>query len=328
MLVMVAPKGKASGILAGLMSNPSDMADPALHKHGVTRPLPDEYARWLACLARMAAAGKQAVKLHYGKASGGVVLGRGAGGDHTLELDRACERAMQEVLATEAPCPHLLISEEAGVSGPPDAPWRVVLDPVDGSLNAKRGLAPFAVSIAVADGPCLGDVQIGHVEDYLRPNVFRAVRDCGVITAGEPGVDLDPRRFESEMVEVVLLEAGRPDRHRFCYQDLGSLGSEGGSPDMRIRQIGSLALSLCYVAVGVADMLVAAVRARSVDLAAGLLVLSEAKGRAVTLSGEDLTRQPLDLERRCAFAAWRAGIDGDAVLARAEGLLRSLARSQ
>ena len=40
---------------------------------------------------------------------------------------------------------------------------------------------------------------------------------------------------------------------------------ESGS---RIRQLGSGA-SLCYVATGVADVLVAAVQARSVDLAAG-----------------------------------------------------------
>ena len=93
---------------------------------------------------------------------------------------------------------------------------------------------------------------------------------------------------------------------------------------MRIRQIGSLALSLCYVAAGVADMLIAAVRSRSVDVAAGLLILAEAGGGAVGLDGQDLWAQPLDLEKRSAFVAWRAGLDGEEVVALSRGLERTL----
>jgi len=93
---------------------------------------------------------------------------------------------------------------------------------------------------------------------------------------------------------------------------------------MRLRQIGSLALSLCYVATGVADMLVAAVRSRSVDLAAGLLILKEAGGGVVTLAGEDILQQPLDLDKRSPFVAWRAGLDEDEVLYRTRQLRRDI----
>ena len=58
---------------------------------------------WLDCAARMAAAGKAAAQGLYGTASGRVMLGRGAGGDRTLELDRACESAILGVLEREAP---------------------------------------------------------------------------------------------------------------------------------------------------------------------------------------------------------------------------------
>ena len=125
-------------------------------------------------------------------------------------------------------------------------------------------------------------------------------------------------------MEIVLFEAGRPDRHHFRYHDLSTIGAVGCSRDMRLRQIGSLALSLCYVATGVADMLVAAVRSRSVDLAAGLLILSEAGGGAVTLAGQDILQQPLDLDKRSPFVAWRAGLDEDAVLYRSRQLRREL----
>jgi myo-inositol-1(or 4)-monophosphatase len=307
-----------------------------------------EEQRWLDCVARMAAAGKAAAQDLYGTASGRVTLGRGAGGDHTLELDRACEAAILEVLEQEAPFPYSLVSEEAGISGPQDAPWRVVIDPLDGSLNAKRGLEPFAASIAVADGDTLGDVRIGYIEDYTRPRVFSAVSGSGLLSpvagaalavgsAPASAAPIGSARVAGaatkgpavcghggDLVEIVLFEAGRPDRHNFRYHDLSTMGAVGFSRDMRLRQIGSLALSLCYVATGVADMLVAAVRSRSVDLAAGLLILREAGGGVVTLAGQDILQQPLDLEKRSPFVAWRAGLDEDEVLFRSRRLRRDL----
>ena len=277
----------------------------------------------------MAAAGKSAAQGLYGTAFGRVVLGRGAGGDRTLELDRACETAMLGVLDREAPYPYLVVSEEAGVYGPADAPWRVVVDPLDGSLNAKRGLEPFAASIAVADGGTLGDVRVGYIEDYTRERVFSATKGAGLLSpilsldglsGDETSAALPGCHPGGDLVEIVLFEAGRPDRHHFRYHDLSSVGAIGCSRDMRLRQIGSLALSLCYLATGVADLLVAAVRSRSVDIAAGLLILSEAGGGAVTLAGEDIMLQPLDLEKRSPFVAWRAGLDEDQILYRTRQL--------
>ena len=122
----------------------------------------------------------------------------------------------------------------------------------------------------------------------------------------------------------MLLEAGRPDRHRFQYRELGAIAGAGQSGDMRVRQIGSIALSLCYLATGVADVLVAAVRARSVDLAAGFLILAEAGGGVASLDDSDVWAQPLDLEKRSAFVAWRAGLDGSALVSRARGLRSAL----
>ena len=256
--------------------------------------------RWLACAANMAAAGKRAAQPLYGTAAGRVSLGQGAGGDRTIQIDYACETAMREVLDAEAPARYLLVSEELGELGPADAPWRVVVDPLDGSLNAKRGLEPFCSSVAVADGSLMRDVTVAHIEDYTRPRTFAAVRGSGLVSlvpkgseAGSsesrdqgalvPGFSAlqlcpDPSRVASELVEVVLLEAGRPDRHGFRFHDLSEMGALGRSQDLRVRQIGSLALSLCHLAMGVADILVAPVRTRSVDIAAGLLILKEAGG--------------------------------------------------
>ena len=42
----------------------------------------------------------------------------------------------------------------------------VVVDPIDGSLNAKRGIPFFSLSIAVAEGATMGDVFFGYVYDF------------------------------------------------------------------------------------------------------------------------------------------------------------------
>lgn len=283
-----------------------------------------EESKWLDCVSHMAAAGKKAAEELYGTVAGRVALGRGAGGDRTLEVDKACEVAILEVLRQEAPFTYSVVSEESGVSGSEDARWRVVVDPLDGSLNAKRGLEPFAASIAVADGGTLGDVRVAYIEDYTRPRVFSAVKGAGVLSPTAGAALFTGCNYESDLVEIMLFEAGRPDRHHFPYHDLSTMGAVGCSRDMRVRQIGSLALSLCYVAVGKADMLVAAVRSRSVDLAAGLLILSEAGGGVATLTGDDIWGQPLDLEKRSSFVAWRAGLDEDEIFSRSRQLRDSL----
>lgn len=281
-----------------------------------------EETRWLECAARMGRIGAAAAQPLHGTQKGRAFIGRGAGGDRTMEIDLACENAMVEVLRTNAPAPFSLVSEELGYAGTGDAPWRVVLDPLDGSLNAKRGLKTFAASIAIADGGQLADVRIAHIDDYVHSETFTAVRGAGLLQlAGEgqqvESESLDDSRFETDSIEVLLLEAGRPDGHDFEYQDLSKISGPNTGADMRVRQIGSLALALCYVAVGVGDVLVAAVPSRSVDVAAGLLILREAGGGAASLSDGDLMAQPLDLEKRCAFIAWRRGLDGDDIVRRA-----------
>ena len=290
-------------------------------------------AAWLECVREMAAAGRAAATPLLGSAAGRAILGRGAGGDNTIEIDRAAEQVILAVLARRAAAPYAVVSEEFGfgngaagaaavAAGAADVTWRVLVDPVDGSLNAKRGLEPCCAAIAVASGDEMADVRVALVLDYARGHSFVAVRGAGMVTS---------RSLEglegAEPIEVLLLEAGRPDRHTFAYRDLALLAGAPGSAEMRVRQIGSLALSLCHVATGVADVLLAPVPSRAVDIAAGLLILVEGGGGFAALDGTDMRRQPLDLERRAPFVAWRRGLDGDTVAGRARELFGTSAPS-
>ncbi len=81
------------------------------------------------------------------------VLRAGEGGDDTTAIDAAAEDAV--VARLEAlDADFVLVSEELGErTFGRGGPMRVVVDPIDGSVNAKRGIPYFSLSLAVADGP-------------------------------------------------------------------------------------------------------------------------------------------------------------------------------
>ena len=268
-------------------------------------------------------AGEAAAVPWGGTAAGRCPLGRGKGGDITIELDRAAESAMLAVLSERAPGTHHVVSEEVGDLGG-DGAWRVLIDPVDGSLNAKRGLEPYGATLAVAGGPQMKDVVIGMVANYTTGERYAAVRDAGF--AGTRRVE---GPTSGTRVELILTEMGSPEHSVFDFRQMGLLagwaapGQAAAStepPDYRVRQMGSLALSLAHTALGVGDVLFCPARARAVDIAAGLLLVKEAGGGAGAVDSSDLWDQPLDLARRVPFVAWRPGLDGAMVVTRATDL--------
>src|SRR3954462_11532769 len=103
---------------------------------------------------------------------------RGEGGARTLVIDAAAEDAVfAELHALHATGARFTaVSEERGIVDFGDPAVLVVVDPIDGSLNAKRGLTHPELSIAVADGPTMDDVVFGYVYDLGPREEWRAVR--------------------------------------------------------------------------------------------------------------------------------------------------------
>ena len=119
------------------------------------------------------------------------VLRQGEGGDETTAIDAAAEDAVVARLeALEAD--FVLVSEELGerVFGA-GGPTRVIVDPIDGSVNAKRGIPFFSLSLAVAEGPTMDDVTFGYVYDFGAREEWVAERGRGARLNGRP---LDRRR--------------------------------------------------------------------------------------------------------------------------------------
>lgn len=250
--------------------------------------LPD--ADWLGFCRRAASAAREAVAGFETTAERSLETGRGEGGDTSLVIDRAAEEAILGVFEALA-VPVTVVTEERGeleLSG--GGPVRVVVDPIDGSLNAKRGLPSACVSIAVAGGPAMADVDVGYVVELDRPREWWALRGQGAWCDGRALARLEPGPLE-----VLGLETARPRLVAAAAEAILAVEAR------RLRVLGSVALSLCMVAAGKLDAMVTLREVRSVDVAAAQLLVREVGG-AVALPGG----QMLDLRMRSRMVAARA----------------------
>jgi myo-inositol-1(or 4)-monophosphatase len=240
-----------------------------------------------------------------------VPQGRGAGGDETAWIDRLAEDIVLEEL-TAVGLPARVVTEELGEAVLPAGPGDgtvIVVDPIDGSLNATRGLPGFSTSLALAEGPAMGDVVLGLVRDHVSGEEWLAERGAGAFLDGEP-IAAAPGGEDGRMA-VVLLEGAYPPVLAPAAEALaGRVG--------RVRVVGSLALSLCHVAAGRADGMAGLAPGRAVDLAAAQLLAREA-GLIVGMPDEDdLPVAPLDVTTRIPVVAapTRTGVE---LLVRAAG---------
>ncbi|MGZ4316557.1 MAG: inositol monophosphatase family protein [Gaiellaceae bacterium] len=216
------------------------------------------------------------------------VVGSGKGGDETTAIDAGAERAI--LARFEGHEGLTIVSEEAGVIG--DGPTFVVIDPIDGSLNAKRGIGFFALSIAVASGPTMGDVDFGFVHDFGTGEEWTATRGAGAKLGGVP---LDGDR-PKEQIEILAFEAT-------LTSSVAEKAAAVVDVAYRLRIMGSLALSLCHLAAGRIDAVCSLKPARAVDIAAAQLLVLE-RGLAIELpEAPPFATAPLDLEGRSRVVA-------------------------
>src|SRR3954467_9941276 len=226
---------------------------------------------------------------------------RGEGGDRTLEIDQAAEDVVFIELEAlhDAGARFTAVSEERGVVDFGSDALLVVIDPIDGSLNAKRGLPHHALSVAVADGPTMADVFFGFVQDFGPQEEWLAWRGEG---AQLDGVSLNPslveRRNRAGKLEVVGVESADP---RWIVQSVDALEET----THRIRAIGAIAVSLCQVAAARFDAMASLKKCRAVDAAAAQLIVREAGGLVAFIAFEDPLAAPLDLEGHSPVIAAR-----------------------
>lgn len=235
----------------------------------------------------------------------GRKLGMGADGTPTKWVDDVAEREVLR-LVEQSDVELNVLSEESGFVDH-GAERTLVVDPIDGTTNALRGIPVFCVSLAICTDR-LADVDLALVRNVPTGETFEATRD--------EGATLDGRTLTAEAAGdgrfMVSLRAGRGGL------DPARLDELFDAMNVRDhRHLGSATLEMCYVAQGALDLYVLPHRSlRVTDVAASALVLREAGGFVVDLDGQDLD-MPLDIQARTPVVAARTrrGLDVLEVLA-------------
>jgi myo-inositol-1(or 4)-monophosphatase len=272
-------------------------------------------AEWLAICRRIVAAQRDVFARTALAAERTRYEGTGEGGDRTLVIDRECEDAVFAELdaLAAAGASFVAVSEERGeVVFGGGGPARVVIDPIDGSLNARRTIPSHSLSIAVASGPAMADVELGYVYDFGAAEEFAAQRGGGAFLDGEP-IEV---ATDGERLELLGVEAAKPE------QALPALEAVAGRV-YRMRVVGSIAITAAYVAAGRFDAMLSLRPCRSVDAAAAQLIVREAGGTAA-FGDLSLAQADLGLAARYPIAA-AAGDRGLATVRRAEHALQGTA---
>jgi myo-inositol-1(or 4)-monophosphatase len=259
-------------------------------------------ADWLTACRRAAGAIDAMLALRTTTAERAVETGTtGSGGDSTLEIDDAAEGIVFDELDRLHQQGHRFsaISEERGAVDYGDPGVLVVIDPIDGSLNAKRGITHHALSLAVAGGDTMAHVEFGYIRDFGTGEEWWAAIGQGAFLNDERlDSSVRERRGPDGRIEVVGIESADP---RWLRGSIDLLVERA----YRLRAFGAIAPSLCQVAAGRFDGLVSLRGCRAVDAAAGQLIVREAGGLVSFPKFEQRLQAPLDLEPHSPVVAAR-----------------------
>jgi len=211
---------------------------------------------------------------------------RGAGGDISMQIDLIAEKVVINTLENEN-ANLLLISEELGeryIGNKEKANKSqnvIIIDPVDGSNNAVRGIPYCSISIAYAIGRTINDIKKAVILDLNTKDIYWAIKGDGAY--------LNNNRIHVSDLDITdncFLELNLPMKNFFKHLDnLRPILKRS----YRIRVLGSSALTLCQLAKGSMEAFINLRETnRLVDVAAGLLILKEAGGEIFSLNGSKI----------------------------------------
>ena len=202
--------------------------------------------------------------------------------DLVTEADFASQRAIADCIAAAFP-EHAFLGEEEIEGQKAESAgegYRWIVDPLDGTVNYVHGMANFSVSVALESRR---QTLCGVVYDPVAEECFCASAGSGATLNGKP-IQVSACRDMAEALIAASFSAGVSgssiEIKRFA---------EVVERCQAIRRLGSAALNLCYTAAGRLD----AYWADSVkiwDVAAGMLIVTEAGGVTSHLNGSEFTK--------------------------------------
>ncbi len=199
------------------------------------------------------------------------VTGMGADGTNTHFIDKIAEDILMEQVKSND-LPYNIVSEEIGKV---DRGYgeNLIVDPVDGTYNAVNGIPFYSVSIAVGKTDT-DSVTHGFVMNLGNGDIFRAEKGRGSF--------LNERQ----------IHVSREQKHVFGLNLTRGVDKISGKiigTARRTRILGCASLEMCLVANGSTDALAYTgqySKLRSVDVAAGALIVREAGGIVTDEKGD------------------------------------------
>jgi fructose-1,6-bisphosphatase/inositol monophosphatase family enzyme len=205
----------------------------------------------------------------------GTNIGIGADGTPTKYVDKLAEDIALGLIARSKLKVNVL-SEEAGFVDY-KAPYTFVLDPVDGTRNAYRGIPFYSVSLGVGQ-KCLDDVEFGMVKNIPTGDTFCAEKGKGAFLNNNP-IGAPDMPAPERLTSISLGKNAKPLTLKLAKKDT-------------VRSYGCASLEMCMVAIGALDYyIIAQEYLRVTDIAASTLIVREAGGFVSNIKGI-----PLDME--------------------------------
>jgi myo-inositol-1(or 4)-monophosphatase len=221
--------------------------------------------------------------------------GRGAGGDTIQQIDLTAENTLIDTIK-QYDIAFTLVSEESGIKKIGKNPqYYVITDPIDGTTNALRGIPFIATSIAVSRKPQLQNIETAIVTDIHHNITYTAQKGEGAHKNNKKTVTSQTSNLENAVVGIDF-NTYKAAQH---VKTITTLLQSTKHP----RHLGADALEICYVADGTSDAFVdIRGKLRVTDMAASMLIVTEAGGTITTPDGKKLDA-PLSPVQRVSFIA-------------------------
>lgn len=198
-------------------------------------------------------------------------------GDFVSAADKRSEEIIFEDLQRSRPDYGFLMEEGGGKGVNADAEYRWIVDPLDGTSNFLHGVPHWCISIALEHND---EIIAGVIFDPVRDEVFRAEKNEGAFMRNKRLLVSGRRNFEDAMIATGQPRREAAQQALFMAEYKTILSHTG-----LVRRYGAAALDLAYVAAGRFDGFWER-GLHAWDIAAGALIVKEAKGIVTTIDGQ------------------------------------------
>src|ERR687897_114124 len=251
-----------------------------------------------------------------GTSEGASKISLGAGGDISRKIDIVAEKAVLNTIKSSNISP-VIIGEECGIvnlnksysssshSSSSNDNGFVIMDAVDGTTNAIRGIPFSCCSLAFANEFKLSSVTDAVVLDLFTGDIYSASKQKGSFFNNKKISVRNEKDFSSltsledlKSIDVLIGTnvSGVPPNILDEISKVISFSSH-------IRHFGANALELCYFARGFMDAYIdIRGKIRSTDIAAAYLIAKEAGGKLYSSNGQELDSE-LGLKNKLSFYA-------------------------